>query len=146
MKNICMYFQVHQPFRLRRFGFFDIGNSHSYFDEHANRALMNKIANKCYLPANRALLNLIREYGSRFKASFSISGVALDQMLLYAPETLDSFRSLRIRAALSFSRKRTRIRSRPSSSLRNSVCRCGNTRKKSNTSSDKLPACSAIRN
>ena len=94
MKNICLYFQIHQPFRLRRYGFFDIGHNHSYFDERANGAMMKKVAKKCYLPANAVLLDLIREYGKRFKVSFSISGVALDQMQLYAPEVMESFQEL----------------------------------------------------
>ena len=28
MKAICFYFQIHQPFRLKRYRFFDIGNDH----------------------------------------------------------------------------------------------------------------------
>lgn len=94
MRTICFYFQVHQPFRLRRYRFFDIGASHDYFDEHANRGIMQKVANKCYLPMNHLLLELIARYGERFKVSFSVSGVALDQFEMYAPEVLDSFQQL----------------------------------------------------
>ena len=94
MKKICFYFQVHQPFRLRTYRFFDIGNSNQYFDEHKNDAVMKKVAEKCYLPTNHLLLDLIKEYGNRFKISFSISGTALDQFELYAPEVLQSFQEL----------------------------------------------------
>jgi alpha-amylase len=94
MKKLCFYFQVHQPFRLRHYRFFDIGNSDQYFDEHKNRSVMHKVAEKCYIPANNILLDLIREYGNRFKISFSISGTALDQFELYAPEVLKSFQEL----------------------------------------------------
>lgn len=94
MKTICFYFQVHQPFRLRRYRFFDIGKHHDYFDEFANRSIMRKVAEKCYLPTNKLMLDLINEYGSRFKISYSISGTALDQFELYAPDVLDSFRKL----------------------------------------------------
>ncbi len=94
MRNICFYFQVHQPFRLRSYRFFDIQRSHDYFDEHKNRTIMRKVAEKCYLPTNRILLELIRKYEGDFKVSFSISGIALEQFELYAPEVLDSFQSL----------------------------------------------------
>ena len=94
MKKICFYFQVHQPFRLRTFRYFDIGNSNHYFDDHKNNSVMKKVAEKCYIPANNVLLDLIREYGNQFKISFSISGTALDQFELYAPEVLKSFQEL----------------------------------------------------
>ncbi|MEE4196885.1 MAG: glycoside hydrolase family 57 protein [Bacteroidales bacterium] len=94
MKTICFYFQVHQPFRLRRYRFFDIGENHHYFDEYANRSIMKKVAEKCYLPANKLFLDLINEYGSRFRISYSISGTAIDQFERYAPEVLKSFKKL----------------------------------------------------
>jgi len=94
MRSICFYFQVHQPFRLRKYRFFEIGADHYYYDDYHNNYIMNRVAKKCYLPTNRLLLQLIKEYGCRFKVSFSISGVALEQFELYAPEVLDSFREL----------------------------------------------------
>lgn len=94
MRTICFYFQVHQPFRLRRYRFFDLGVAHDYFDDQANRAIMRKVAEKCYLPTNRLLLELIAKYGSRFKVAFSISGVALDQFEMYAPDVLKTFQEL----------------------------------------------------
>jgi len=94
MKTICFYFQVHQPFRLKRYRFFDIGNDPYYYDDYANESILRKIADRCYLPANKIILNLIKEYGTRFKVSYSISGSALDQFELYAPEVLESFKLL----------------------------------------------------
>jgi len=94
MRTICFYFQVHQPFRLRRYRFFDIGNNHNYYDEFANRSIMQKVANKCYLPTNQLMYELIKEYGSRFRISYSISGTALDQFEMYTPEVIESFRRL----------------------------------------------------
>jgi len=94
MKTICLYFQVHQPFRFRRYRFFDIGHDHYYYDDYSNESILHKVAQKCYLPANTILYNLIKEYGSRFKVSFSISGTAIDQFRLYAPEVLESFKKL----------------------------------------------------
>ena len=94
MKSICFYFQVHQPFRLRTYSFFDIGDRHDYYDEYNNRFIMQRVAQKCYLPMNDLLLKLIKEYGSAFKVSFSISGQAIDQFEMYAPEVLKSFQEL----------------------------------------------------
>lgn len=94
MRTICFYFQVHQPFRLKRYKFFDIGNDRHYYNDHENKSIMRKVAQKCYLPANQVFLDLIKEYGSRFKIAYSISGVALDQFEMYAPDVLDSFQEL----------------------------------------------------
>lgn len=94
MKTICFYFQIHQPFRLRRYRFFDIGNNHYYYDDFQNEEIFHRISEKCYLPANRAIMEMIRKSGGKFKVAFSISGTALEQMEIYAPEVIDSFRDL----------------------------------------------------
>lgn len=94
MKTICFYFQVHQPFRLKNYRFFEIGQDHEYFDDFSNKSIMQKVAKKCYLPMNNVLYKLIKEYGTKFKISFSISGVAIEQFERYAPEVLDSFKKL----------------------------------------------------
>ncbi len=94
MRSICFYFQVHQPFRLRTYRFFEIGNNHHYFDDYQNRYILRRVADKCYLPMNRLLLDLIKEFGQQFKVSFSISGVALEQFQKYTPEVISSFKAL----------------------------------------------------
>ena len=94
MKNICFYFQVHQPFRLKHFRFFDISQNQNYFDDKANHDIMRKVAEKCYLPASNLMLDLIKKYKGKFKISYSISGIALDQFELYAPDVLESFKKL----------------------------------------------------
>ena len=94
MRAICLYFQVHQPFRYRRYRFFDIGNDHYYYDDFANESIMRKVADRCYLPANKLILDLVKKYKGKFKVAFSISGLGLEQFELYAPEVLDSFREL----------------------------------------------------
>jgi alpha-amylase len=94
MKTVCLYFQVHQPFRFRRYRFFDIGNDHYYFDDYTNESILNKIAQNCYLPANELLLKLIDKHKGKFKVAFSITGVAVEQFKLYVPEVLESFRAL----------------------------------------------------
>jgi len=94
MKTICFYFQVHQPYRLKNYRFFEIGHDHYYYDEFSNKNIMKKVAEKSYLPMNKVLLDLIKEYGTKFKVSFSISGVAIKQFEEYAPEVLESFKKL----------------------------------------------------
>lgn len=94
MRTLCFYFQVHQPYRLKPYRFFDIGDDHDYWDDFSNRSIMRKVAEKCYLPMNSLLLKLIERHGGKFKISFSISGTALDQFEAYAPEVLASFQQL----------------------------------------------------
>ena len=94
MRSICLYFQVHQPFRLRTYRFFDIGADHYYYDDYQNKRIIRRIAADCYLPANEVLLGLINEFGSAFKVTFSISGTALEQFKKYVPEVIVSFKRL----------------------------------------------------
>lgn len=102
MRSVCFYFQVHQPFRLNTYRFFDMGNNPYYFNEHQNEYLVRRIADRCYLPMNKLILELIEEFGSRFKVSYSISGMALDQFELYAPEVLVSFKKLAATGCVEF--------------------------------------------
>ena len=94
MRAICFYFQIHQPFRYRRYRFFDIGNDHYYYDDFANESILRKVADRCYLPANQMMLELIKQHKGKFKIAYSISGLALEQFELYAPEVIGSFRAL----------------------------------------------------
>ena len=93
-KSICLYFQVHQPTRLRLYRFFDIGKDSHYYDDFANRTILRRIAQKCYLPMNAQLLQLIQANKGKFKVAFSISGSALEQFQRFAPDVIDSFRAL----------------------------------------------------
>ena len=92
MASVCFYFQVHQPYRLRRYTIFD--NGMDYFDGFKNAQVCRKVADKCYLPANRLLLDLILRHEGRFKVAFSITGVLLEQFREYAPDVLASFQDL----------------------------------------------------
>ena len=94
MKHICLYFQVHQPFRLKKYSFFDIGNDHYYYDDYLNESIIQRVSNKCYLPANKLLGDLLDKLGDKFKLAFSISGTTIDQFKLYAPEVIESFKKL----------------------------------------------------
>ncbi len=101
-KSICLYFQVHQPTRLRLYRFFDIGKDSHYYDDFANRTILKRIAQKCYLPMNELLLDLIKKNKKKFKVAFSISGSAMEQFDRYAPEVLDSFKALAATGCVEF--------------------------------------------
>ena len=94
MKTVCLYFQVHQPWRLKTYRFFNMGKDHNYLDDLTNRAIMQKIARQCYLPMNALLLKLIKENKGKFRCSFSLTGTVIEQFRAYAPEVLDSFKAL----------------------------------------------------
>ncbi|MBI2142191.1 alpha-amylase [Candidatus Woesearchaeota archaeon] len=93
MVNVCLYFQVHQPYRIRNYTVFDIGSSSNYFNDEKNMAVLKRVAQKCYLPANRVLLGLLESH-PEFKVSFSFSGVVLEQLEKHEPEALESFKEL----------------------------------------------------
>lgn len=94
MQKICFHFHISQPFRLRTYRFFDINVHHDYFDEFQNSYLVNRLAERCYLPANRLMLELIRKYPDQFAVSYSISGSSIKLFQEYCPEVIDSFKEL----------------------------------------------------
>jgi alpha-amylase len=96
MPAVCFYFQVHQPFRLRPFTIFDVGASGppAWFDDAKNAEIVKRVAEKCYRPTNKLLLELIRRFDGRFSIAFSITGSVIDQLAVHAPDVLDSFRAL----------------------------------------------------
>ena len=93
-KSICIYFQVHQPDRLRLYRFFDIGRESWYYDDFANRTILQRVAERCYLPANRIILELIKKHKGAFRLTYSISGVVLEQFEKYTPQVIESFKEL----------------------------------------------------
>jgi alpha-amylase len=98
MPNVCFYFQVHQPWRLRAVP----GGGLDCFCHEGNGRVLNKVAEKCYLPANRAMLSLIRIYEGRFRVAYSLSGVVIEQMREFAPEVLHSFQQLAATGCVEF--------------------------------------------
>ena len=102
MKTVCFYFQVHQPWRLKTYRFFQMGNDHNYLDDFTNRAIMQKVARECYLPMNALLLSLIEQHKGALRLSFSITGSAVEQFKAYAPEVLESFKTLAATGCVEF--------------------------------------------
>lgn len=94
MPSICFYFQLHQPYRLRDYSFFDIGRDHNYENESLNIEILHKVADKSYLPANQLMLELIKKHKKKFRISYSVSGVLLEQLEKYRPDVLDTFKAL----------------------------------------------------
>lgn len=94
MKKLCLYFQVHQPYRLKKYRFFNMGKDHFYFDDFLNRTVLQRVAAESYMPMNSLLLKLIERYGSAVQVSFSLSGPAIEQLEQWAPEVMDSFKKL----------------------------------------------------
>lgn len=94
MKSICFYFQIHQPNRLKRYRFFDIGNDHYYYDDFANDDIVNRITEHSYIPMAKTLLEMIQENNGNFKCAISITGTAIEQLQMYVPEFIDLLRKL----------------------------------------------------
>ncbi|MBI1767198.1 MAG: polysaccharide deacetylase family protein [Bacteroidetes bacterium] len=91
MPSVCLYFQVHQPYRLKPYSCFQIGEDHYYEDETKNREILKRVSKKCYLPTNKLLLDLINQNVGKFKIAFSITGTAWEQFEKYEPKVCDSF-------------------------------------------------------
>jgi len=92
MASVVFYFQVHQPNRLRRYSIFDSGTN--YFDDQANEEICNKVVDKCYLPANACIRELIDRHEGRFRVSYSLTGTVIEQFQRWRPEVLESFQDL----------------------------------------------------
>ena len=92
MASVCFYFQVHQPFRLRRYSVFDAGAD--YFDDDQNAQILNKVAQKCYLPATQLILDLVKRHQGRFRVAYSLTGCVVDQLRTWCPQMIDIFREL----------------------------------------------------
>ena len=98
MLSVCPYFHVHQPYRVKQYRVFDIGNDTEYFNDNSetdlnNQRIIEKVANKSYRPTNKILKELLDTH-PEFRFALSFSGTALDQFEAYAPDVLDSFKEL----------------------------------------------------
>lgn len=89
MPQICLYFQLHQPYRLGSFEVFDLGNKSNYFagarDE--NKDIFRKVSAKSYLPMLQILRKLLKQEPG-FSFALSCSGVFLEQAQAYQPEVV----------------------------------------------------------
>jgi len=94
MVSVCFYFQVHQPYRIRNYSVFEIGKNHDYFNDAKNAEVLKKVAEKCYKPANKTIIKLIKKLDGKFKVAYSMTGPIIEQLETYVPEVLESFKEL----------------------------------------------------
>jgi alpha-amylase len=98
-RAIVLYLHVHQPFRVRNYTIFDAGSDHNYFfepeykDRRSNEQILHKVAAKSYIPTNKRLLDILNKH-PEFKLSMSITGTVLEQLEMWSPEALQSFKDL----------------------------------------------------
>lgn len=102
MKTICLYFEIHQIIHLKRYRFFDIGRDHYYYDDYENERSITDIAERSYIPALDTLLAMTKEYGKYFKVAFSLSGVGLEQLEMYAPAVIEKLQELNATGCVEF--------------------------------------------
>lgn len=100
MASVNFYFQIHQPFRLKRYSVFE--EHPFYFDSESNRAICEKVAEKCYRPATRKILDLVQRHEGRFRVSYSITGTALEQFRAWTPDVIELFQQLAATGACEF--------------------------------------------
>lgn len=102
MKTICIYFEIHQIIHLKRYRFFEIGSDHYYYDDYANEQGINEVAERSYLPALRTLIDMARSNNGAFRVALSISGVALEQLEIYAPAVIELLHELNATGCVEF--------------------------------------------
>ena len=93
MKQICLYFEIHQPIHLKRYRFFDIGKDHYYYDDYENERAIQETSRNSYIPALTAMLDMAKK-DEGFKVAFSLSGTAIEMLEQYAPEVIDLLQQL----------------------------------------------------
>lgn len=94
MKTICLYFEIHQIIHLKRYRCFDIGRDHYYYDDYENERGISDIAERSYIPALTTLIDMAKSNEGAFKVALSISGVALEQLEVYAPQVIELLHEL----------------------------------------------------
>ncbi|MGL4852238.1 MAG: alpha-amylase [Phocaeicola sp.] len=94
MRTICLYFEIHQIIHLKRYRFFDIGTDHYYYDDYANELGINEVVENSYIPALTSLIEMAEQGNGAFKVALSISGVALEQLEIYAPAVVELLHKL----------------------------------------------------
>ena len=94
MKTVCLYFEIHQNIHLKRYRFFDIGTDHYYYDDYENERSISETADRSYVPALEALIEMAERYGSYFKCAISLSGCAIEQLENHAPQVIELLQKL----------------------------------------------------
>lgn len=102
MKTVCLYFEIHQNIHLKRYRFFDIGTDHYYYDDYENERSISETAERSYVPALEALIEMRKRYGSYFKCAISLSGCAIEQLENHAPQVIELLQELAATGCVEF--------------------------------------------
>lgn len=102
MASICLYFQIHQPYRLRPYPVFEIGKQTPYFDQAENRRILELNSRNSYEPILKIIERLISEYPNDFKVCLSITGTAIEQLAAWQPTILERLKRLAKTGAVEF--------------------------------------------
>ena len=94
MKNICFCFQLHAPYKMKRYRFFEIGQDHYYYDDMQTEEHLDHIVNASYIPLCNTIKEMIRLSKGRFHCALSITGVVLEMFQQFAPEMIDLLKEL----------------------------------------------------
>jgi alpha-amylase len=91
--KIVLYLHMHQPWRLARFRYLDLGSGRSYFDRERNLGIFRGIAERCYRPTLDRLRRALETH-DEFRLSLSITGTFVEQAKEAAPDVLDQIRAI----------------------------------------------------
>ena len=98
-KSVVLYLHAHQPLRVKPYSVFQAGADHQYFNDETphvdtnNKFIIDKVAEKSYLPTNKVLKDLLLKH-PEFKLSLSITGTLIDQLEMWRPDVLKSFQEV----------------------------------------------------
>lgn len=102
MKTVCLYFEIHQNIHLKRYRFFDIGTDHYYYDDYENARSITETAERSYVPAIEALLEMADAHPGYFKCAISLSGCAIEQLENHAPQVIELLQQLNEKGCVEF--------------------------------------------
>ena len=102
MKNICFCFQMHAPYTLKRYRFFEIGQDHYYYDDMQTEDNVASLINTSYMPLCKTLAEMIRLSKGRFHCALSVSGIMLEMFEQFAPEMIDVLKELAATGCVEF--------------------------------------------
>lgn len=88
MSYLCLYFEAHQPRRLKK-----NPTIAAPFDDLLDQESLNRIAARCYLPANELFAKLVRE-NPDFHLCLSVTGTLLESARRFNPDIVKSFQKL----------------------------------------------------
>jgi alpha-amylase len=102
MSSIVLCFEVHQPFRVNHFSVNGCSLTQEkyfekFFNKNLNKFIFDRASRKCYLPTTDTILELVDSFKKdkkKFKCTFNLSGVWLEQCEKWQPDLLENFKQL----------------------------------------------------